>query len=40
MMHEYVMLELNETNCGLNLPLTGSMGVGHWRAREETDATQ
>ena len=40
MLHVYVTLELNETDCGLNVPLIGSMGVEHWRAREETDATQ
>ena len=39
MLHEYVMLELNETNGGINALLTGLVGVGHGRAREETDIT-
>ena len=39
MLHVYVMLELNETNGGLNALLTGLVGAGHGRAREETDIT-
>ena len=35
----YVTLELNETDCGLNAPLTGSMGVGQGRAKENMDVT-
>ena len=30
-LHVYVMLELNETNGGLNAILTGLVGVGHGR---------
>ena len=40
MLHVYVMLELNETNGGINALLTGLVGVGHGRAREETDMTK
>ena len=39
MLHEYVMLELNETNGGINALLTGLVSVVHGRAREETDIT-
>ena len=36
----YVTLELNVTDSGLDIPLTGSMGVGHESARQETEATK
>ena len=41
MLHVYVMLELNETNGGINALLTGLVGVGHGGggAREKTDIT-